>query len=96
MRAAVAILNARSYISTADGDKGTGELADFIERETRIVELIDAAQRALRAYDDATADRVLAAEGPASMARQLEELRAALRSVTARPETVPPPARRGH
>lgn len=96
MRAAVAILNARSYISTAKGDKGTGELADFIEQETRIVDLIDAVQCVLRAYDETTADEARAVGEPARIARQLEQLRAALRSVTARPETTRAFAHRGH
>lgn len=97
MRAAVAILNARSHISTADGYKSTGELADFIERETRIVELIDAAQRVLRACDEATADDGAgAAARPAGIAPLIEELRAALRSVTAQPETVALPDGRRH
>lgn len=96
MRAADAIVNARSYISTADGDKSTGELADFIEQETRIVELIDAAQRVLRAHDEADDDDARAAGESASIAHQVEELRAALRSVTARPATVLSPTRRSH
>lgn len=96
MRAAVAIINARSYISTAQGDKSTGELADFIEQETRIVELIDAAERVLRAFDEAAADETSALERRPSITGQVEQLRTALRSVTARPETGQPGFQRGH
>jgi hypothetical protein len=100
LRAAAAIVNSRESIPTADGDKGPGELADFIEQETRIVELIDAAQRILKEYDDAAADSRHADTGSDVSARNMEQLRQALRAVTAQSATVAgegaSPKTRGH
>jgi hypothetical protein len=96
MRAALAIINARATISTTEGDKSTGELADFIERETQIVELIDAAQRLLRAYDESASGALAGDHNPPQLAREVEDLRAALQSVTDRPETVSSPTQRNH
>jgi len=100
LRAAAAIVNSRESIPTADGHKGTGELADFIEQETRIVELIDAAQRILKEYDNAAADSQRADNASEASARHIEQLRQALRAVTARSGTVAheggSPKTRGH
>ena len=96
MRAALAIINARATISTTEGDKSTGELADFIERETQIVELIDAAQRLLRAYDESASGALAGGHNPPQLAREVEDLRAALQSVTDQPETVSSPIQRNH
>lgn len=96
MRAAMAIVNARSSISTAHGDKTTGELADFIEHETRIVELTDAVQRLLQAIDDTSAPPGEATSIEPAVAQHLDELRQTLRSAIDRPVTDAPAYRRGH
>jgi hypothetical protein len=84
MRAAEAILNGNQVISTAEGEKNPGELADFIEAETRIVELIDASRRLLQCFDDnpeaLETDETFTGTGP-SPEQRLEQLRAALRLV---------------
>jgi len=81
MRAAEAILNGSRTISTAEGDKNPGELADYIEAETRIVELIDAARRLLQALDEHPEPwPEPQGEGP-SPEQRVEELREALGSV---------------
>lgn len=96
MRAAIAIINARSSIATAEGDKTTGELADFIEHETGVVGLIDAAQLLLRAVDEATDTPGETARLEPLVAQRVDELREALRSATARPATEASPSGRSH
>ncbi|MFA9461203.1 hypothetical protein [Thiohalorhabdus methylotrophus] len=83
MRAAEVILNGRREITTSEGAKTPGELADYIEAETRIVELIDASRRLLQCLDDnpdALQDEKASASGPTPEQR-VEQLRAALRAV---------------
>lgn len=96
MRAAMAIVNARSSIATAHGDKTTGELADFIEHETRIVELTDAVQRLLQAIDDTSTPTGAAASVEPIVAQHLDELRQTLHSAIDRPVTDSPTYPRGH
>ena len=84
MRAAEAILNGNRSISTSEGEKGPGELADYIEAETRIVELIDASRRLLQRIDDnpeALSKSEAATESGPSLEQRVEQLRTALQAV---------------
>lgn len=101
LRAAVAIINSQNSIPTAEGEKSTGELADFIERETRVVELIDAAQRVLKEYDAEVDQSVGTDPRHDAVAGNMDQLREALRAVTDRASTeanqaTAPTATRGH